>query len=77
MYFRFKDEVFQGMMRPYDHAPFEKLLKDYFTHQAVMTDIKKPKVSYSILHGNSFMATSKQPIFLGVCVCVFSTNLKK
>ena len=48
IYFRFKDEVFQGVMRPYDHVPLEKLLKDYFTDHAVMTDIAYPKVSASI-----------------------------
>ena len=45
MYFRFKDEVFHSVMRPYDHVPLEKLFKEYFSEEAVMTDIAKPKAS--------------------------------
>ncbi|XP_048248074.1 85/88 kDa calcium-independent phospholipase A2-like [Haliotis rufescens] len=43
VYFRLKDEVFKGR-RPYSSEPFEAMLKREFGEEAVMTDIKHPKV---------------------------------
>ena len=55
LYFRCKDEVFNSIIRPYDPEPFEQLLKDYFTEDKVMTDIKKPKVDFTF-SGLDFVA---------------------
>ncbi|CAL1540222.1 unnamed protein product [Lymnaea stagnalis] len=43
LYVRLKDEVFKGK-RPYDCGPFEEMLKREFGEDAVMADIKHPKV---------------------------------
>lgn len=43
IYVRLKDEIFKGT-RPYDAAPFEALLRREFGENAVMADLKKPKV---------------------------------
>ncbi|XP_059178453.1 85/88 kDa calcium-independent phospholipase A2-like [Physella acuta] len=46
LYVRLKDEVFKGS-RPYDAAPFEEMLKREFGEEAVMADIKHPKLLVS------------------------------
>ncbi|CAG5128672.1 unnamed protein product, partial [Candidula unifasciata] len=43
LYVRLKDEVFKGK-RPYESGPFEEMLKREFTEDAVMSDIKHPKI---------------------------------
>ncbi|TKC42600.1 hypothetical protein EI555_008989 [Monodon monoceros] len=43
VYFRMKDEVFQGS-RPYESGPLEEFLKREFGEHTKMTDVKKPKV---------------------------------
>lgn len=46
VYFRMKDEVFQGS-RPYESGPLEEFLKREFGEHTKMTDVKKPKYATS------------------------------
>ncbi|XP_054168367.1 85/88 kDa calcium-independent phospholipase A2-like [Oppia nitens] len=44
LYFRLKDKVFVGLLRPYESEPLEKFLQKTLGEDTRMSDIKKPKI---------------------------------
>ncbi|XP_054163549.1 85/88 kDa calcium-independent phospholipase A2-like [Oppia nitens] len=54
LYFRLKDKVFVGLMRPYASAPLEKFLKQALGEDTRMGDIEKPRVMVTATIGDRF-----------------------